>query len=55
MILSARLIMLIAVGGGIALTWLVLQQADLYRLIALAVYSVGVVFPAVYLAVSGRA
>jgi hypothetical protein len=55
MVLSARIIMLIAVTGGIALTWLVLQRADLFQLIALAVYCVGVVFPAVYLAVSGRA
>jgi hypothetical protein len=54
LILSARLIMLISVMGGIALTWLVLQRADTFQLIALAVYCVGVVFPALWLAVSGR-
>jgi hypothetical protein len=55
MVLSARLIMMVAVSGGIALTWLVLQQADPYRLIGLAIYAAGVVLPAVYLAASGRA
>ena len=43
LVLSARLIVLVAVGGGIALTWLCLQQPDPYRLGALGIYCVAMV------------
>ena len=43
LVLSARLIVLVAVGGGIALTWLCLQEPDPYRLGALGIYCVALV------------
>jgi hypothetical protein len=54
-VLAARLIVLIGVCGGIFLTYLALDHPDWFRIGALGVYCLGVVFPAVYLAVSGRA
>ena len=50
LILSARLIVLVGVGGGISLTWLALQSPDPMRLGALAIYSLAVVVPTVWLA-----
>jgi len=50
MILAARMIVLVAVTGGILLTWRSLEQPDLYRLVALATYCVAVVVPTVFLA-----
>lgn len=49
-VLAVRFVLLIAVCGAIALTWLTLQSTDPYRLIALGIYAVGVVVPSVYLA-----
>lgn len=49
-VLSARLIVLVAVSGGIGLTWTALAQPDLYRLAVLGVYALGVAVPAVWLA-----
>lgn len=49
-VLSARLIVLVGVGGGIALTWLALQEPDLMRLGALGIYAIAVVMPCVWLA-----
>ena len=54
MVLAARLIVLVAVAGGIALTWLALQQPDPMRLGALAIYCVAVVIPTVFLALHAR-
>jgi hypothetical protein len=50
LVLSARLIVLVCVAGGIALTWLALQSPDLYRLGALAIYCAFVVCPSIWLA-----
>ena len=49
-ILAARMILGLAVIGSIGLSWLALSQADPYHLIAVAVYSVTVVLPLVWLA-----
>lgn len=53
-LLAVRLILLVAVSGAVWLTWLALQQPDLYRLAALAVYAAVVVVPMVWLTASGR-
>jgi hypothetical protein len=53
-VLAARLIVLIGVSGGIFLTYLALDHPDYFRIGALAVYCLGVVLPAVYLAASKR-
>jgi hypothetical protein len=50
-VLAVRLILLIAVGGAISLTWLALQQPDLIRLAVLGVYCAAVVIPTVWLSV----
>lgn len=42
-ILGLRLILLVGVAGAIVLTWLALQQPDPMRLIALAIYVIGVI------------
>jgi hypothetical protein len=49
-VLSARLVVLVGVIGGIGLTWLALQEPDPIRLGALAIYAVAVVIPCVWLA-----
>lgn len=49
-VLAVRLIVLVAVGGGIALTWLALGEPDPMRLGALGIYTVAVVIPCVWLA-----
>jgi hypothetical protein len=49
-ILAARLVVLVAVIGGIVLTWLALAVPDPVRLGALGIYCVAVVIPAVWLA-----
>jgi hypothetical protein len=54
MVLSARLTVLVAVCGGIGLTWYYGQQLDAYRLGALGIYAIGVVAPTVWLAAMGR-
>lgn len=47
---AARMIVLVAVVGGIALTWLTLLEPNPYKLGALAIYAVFVVGSAVWLA-----
>ena len=49
-VLAARLVVLVAVSGGIGLTWVALEQPDPYRLGALAIYALAVVCPTIYLA-----
>jgi ABC-type sulfate transport system permease subunit len=50
LVLSARLIVLVSVGGGIWLAFIALQQPDPWRLAALGVYCVCVVLPTIVLA-----
>jgi hypothetical protein len=54
MVLAARMLVLVAIGGAIALTWYALESPDPYRLIALGIYSMLVVVPSVILAAMGR-
>lgn len=49
-ILAARAILMVAVSGDIALTWLCLVEPDPYRLAALAIYSGAVVVPMILMA-----
>jgi len=49
-LVAVRLIVLVAVVGGIALTWLALGEPDLMRLGALGIYTLAVVVPTVWLA-----
>lgn len=53
-VLAARAIVLVAVIGGIMLALPMLNQPDWSKVGTLAVYCVGVVLPAVVLAVMGR-
>lgn len=48
-VLAVRLILLVSVCGAIALAYLALAQPDPYRLGALAIYTVAVVLPLVWL------
>jgi hypothetical protein len=50
LVLTARLIVLMAVIGAGILTYIALQNADQYKLIALAIYCGGVVGSTVWLA-----
>lgn len=50
LILAARLILLVGVGGATFLGWLALASPDPYRLAVLGVYSAVVVVPLVWLA-----
>lgn len=49
-VLSARLIVLVAVAGGIVLTWAALAVPDPMRLGALGIYGVAIFIPCVWLA-----
>ena len=49
-IVAVRLTVLVAVVGGIVLTWLALGEPDLMRLGALGIYTLAVVVPTVWLA-----
>jgi hypothetical protein len=49
-VVAVRLIILVAVSGGIALTYLALGNPDPYRLGTLAIYGVLIVIPVVALA-----
>lgn len=49
-VLAARSILLLATIGGAALTWLALAQPDVRRLAALAIYTVTIELPLVWLA-----
>ena len=49
-VLAARFVVLVAVAGGIVLTWNALQVSDPIRLAALGIYSLAVVVPTVWLA-----
>lgn len=53
-VLAARLIVLVAVLGAIALAWLCLPGLDLTRVGLLAVYCAGVLLPVVWLSLSVR-
>lgn len=50
MVMAARMIVLVAVTGGIALTYLAIERAEPSALIALGIYAVGVVGSSVWLA-----
>lgn len=50
LVVGARAIVLVAVFGGIGLTWLALQNPDPYKLGALAIYTLAVLCPVVWLA-----
>jgi len=50
MVLTARMNLTLAVIGGFGLAYLTMTQADAYRLMAMAIYEVGIVAPLVYLA-----
>lgn len=49
-VIAVRLIVLVAVTGGIVLTATALNNPDPWRLGALAIYSIAVVIPVVWLA-----
>jgi hypothetical protein len=53
-VLAVRMIVLVAVVGGIGLTFQALSAPDPLKVIALAVYGSLVVLPSIYLAVTGR-
>jgi hypothetical protein len=53
-VVAVRIILLVAVLGAIALTYLALQQSDLLRLVALAIYCAAVVVPITALAYGHR-
>jgi hypothetical protein len=53
-VLAVRLIVLVAVSGAIALTWLALQQPDPMRLGALAIFCLGVCPACIWLASQSR-
>lgn len=48
-ILALRLIVLVAVLGGVALSWYSLSNIDLIRVALLSVYCAGVLLPVVWL------
>jgi hypothetical protein len=54
MVLAARMLVLVAIGGAIALTWYALESPDPYRLIGLGIYCLLGVIPCVVLACLGR-
>lgn len=49
-VISVRLVLLVAVAGGIALTWLCIAEPDPYRLGALGIYAGAIVVPLVWMA-----
>lgn len=49
-VLSLRLIVLVAISGGIALSYMALYEPNPFRLGVLVIYAVGVVIPVVALA-----
>lgn len=53
-VLAARLIVLIAVIGGIVLAYPALSQPDWFKIVMLGVYCVGIVLPSVVLAALAR-
>jgi hypothetical protein len=53
LVLSARLIVLVAVAGAIGLSVVVLEHPDPYSLIALGVYHAGCLVPAIWLSSRG--
>lgn len=50
LVTAVRIIVLVAVGGGVMLTAITLAEPDPWRLGALAIYALAVVVPAVWLA-----
>ena len=53
-VLAARMIVLIAVSGGIFLAYRVVGQPDWLHVAILSVYAIGVVGPSIVLAVIGK-
>jgi hypothetical protein len=49
LILSARLILLVAVAGACLLTWKTLEDPQIYRVIAISAFMALTVLPAVWL------
>jgi hypothetical protein len=49
-ILAVRFVVLVAVAGGIALTWYALANPDPWRLGALGLYNFAIVVPCIWLA-----
>jgi hypothetical protein len=49
LVLAIRINLLVAVTGGIALTYLALNVPDPWKLIALGIYTFGVVVPCIWL------
>lgn len=49
-VLALRLLVLVAIAGGIGLTWLTLMSPEPFRLGALAIYGILIVLPTVWLA-----
>lgn len=54
LILSVRLILLVAVVGGLLLTWQTLADPQMYRVIAISAYMVLIVLPVVWLSATHR-
>jgi hypothetical protein len=54
MVLAARLIVLVAVLGGILLTWQALADPVAFRVLALGVYGGLIVLPSIWLSSTGR-
>jgi hypothetical protein len=52
--LAVRAILLVAIGGAIALTWLCVENPDVYRLLALMVYSASTVVPMIVMSLRAR-
>lgn len=48
-ILAARMILLVAVAGGIGLAWIAVHDANLMRLGVVGVYAIAIVIPLVWL------
>jgi hypothetical protein len=54
LVLSVRVILLVAIGGAIALTWLCVANPDPYRLVALMIYSGSTVVPMIVMSLRAR-
>jgi len=52
-VLAARMAVLVAILGGIGLTWISLAQPDPYRIGILGIYAALVVIPTIWLAARG--
>jgi hypothetical protein len=52
--LAVRAILLVSIGGAIALTWLCVENPDPYRLAALMIYSASTVVPMIVMSLRAR-